>query len=417
MAAQQPQAGASPMAVPDVTVDLELKSRLASGHPWVYRNHVREGRRLNSGQWVRVRCGGFTAYGLWDARSAIAVRLFSRVAPPDAAWVAERVWEAWEGRAAIRATATSAYRWIYGEGDGLPGLVVDRYGDYAILQTYAESVQTLAPLAAAALRSCDPELRGALLRERPASDEADFDDEPTGRAEASPARLRLLWGEAPPADLVVQEHGLFFHADLYRGQKTGLFLDHRENRLLVERLVGGRTVLNCFAYTGGFSLYALRGGAAAVTSVDSGKGLAEATAANLALNPVAAARHHFVTDDCFALLDAYAKAGRRFQALILDPPSFARQKRSLHAAVRAYVRINSLALRCLEPGGLLISASCTSQVGPEQFRAMLAEAATQAQIRLQIIHEAGQPADHPVPAGFPEGRYLKLVVARHLPIP
>lgn len=417
MAVQQPQAGASPIAVPELTIDLELKSRLTNGHPWVYRNHVREGRRLPSGQWVRVRCGGFTAYGLWDARSAIAVRLFSRVAPPDAAWVAERVWEAWEGRAAIRATATSAYRWIYGEGDGLPGLVVDRYGDYAILQTYAESVQTLAPLVAAALRSCDPELRGVLLRERPAGNATDPDDEPTGRAEASPARLHLLWGEAPPADLVVQEHGLFFHADLYRGQKTGLFLDHRENRLLVEGLVGGRTVLNCFAYTGGFSLYALRGGAAAVTSVDSGKGLAEATAANLALNPVVAARHHFITDDCFAVLDAYAKAGRRFQALILDPPSFARQKRSLHAALRAYVRINSLALRCLEPGGLLISASCTSQVGPEQFRAMLAEAATQAQTRLQIIHEAGQPADHPVPAGFPEGRYLKLVVARHLPIP
>lgn len=402
------------MAIPEVVVDPELKTRLISGHPWVYRNHVREGRQLPSGQWVRLRCGGFVAYGLWDAQSAIAVRLFSRTAPPDADWIAERVWEAWEGRAAIRETETTAYRWVYGEGDGLPGLVVDRYGDYAVIQTYAESVQAIVPMVAAALRRCDPALRGVALRERPSADAPTYRDSDD---EAAPTRLRVLWGEAPPPDLVVQEHGLFFYADLYAGQKTGLFLDHRENRRTVEGLMRGRTVLNCFAYTGGFALYALRGGAAMVVSVDLGKGLAEATAANLALNRLNAGRHEFVTEDCFTLLDAYAKANRRFQAVILDPPSFARQKRHLYGALRAYVRINSLALRCLEPGGLLISASCTSQVSPEQFRNLLAEAGAQAHMRLQILHEAGQPADHPVPAGFPEGRYLKFVVARALPIP
>lgn len=404
------------MAIPEITVDPTLKARLAAGHPWVYRNHVRESERLASGQWVRLRCGGLTAFGLWDASSAIAVRVFSRHIAPDAAWTQERVWEAWEGRAALRdgAVPTSAYRWIYGEGDGLPGLVVDRYGDYAVIQTYADSLRALVPMVAPALRVCDPELRGALLRERPAAD-----DPATERAEADdapPARLRTLWGEAPPADLVVQEHGLRFHADLYQGQKTGLFLDHRENRRMVEGLAGGRSVLNCFAYTGGFSLYALRGGASEVVSVDIGKGLAEAAAANLALNGLDARRHRFITDDCFALLDGYARAGRRFDMVILDPPSFARQKSNLHTALRAYSRINSLAMRCLEPGGLLVSASCTSQVGAEQFRAMLGEAAGQAGTRLQIIHETGQPADHPVPAGFPEGRYLKFVVARALPL-
>jgi 23S rRNA (cytosine1962-C5)-methyltransferase len=395
------------MSIPELQVDPTIRARLAQGHPWVYRNHVREGRPLASGQWVRLRCGGLAVYGLWDAQSAIAVRVFSREEAPDGAWVAERVWEAWELRAGLRDSgATTAYRWIYGEGDGLPGLVVDRYGDYAVIQTYAESLSVVAPLVASALRACDPELRGALLRERPADDEAP--------AETTP-RLRVLWGEAPPDDLVVQEHGLFVHADLFQGQKTGLFLDQRENRRTVEGLAGGRTVLNCFAYTGAFSLYALRGGAAQVVSTDIGRGLAEATAANLALNRLDAARHSFVTEDSFALLDGYAKAGRRFQMVILDPPSFARQKSSLHAALRAYTRLNALALRCLEPGGLLVSASCTSQVSPEQFRGLLADAASQAQARLQIIHEAGQPADHPVPAGFPEGRYLKFVVARALP--
>jgi 23S rRNA (cytosine1962-C5)-methyltransferase len=405
------------MQLPELTVDPSIKGRLANGHPWVYRNHLRDGGRAASGQWVRLRCGGLTAYGLYDARSAIAVRVFSRLGAPDAAWAGERVWEAWEGRAALRdgGQPTTAYRWIYGEGDGIPGLVADRYGDYAVIQTYAESLRAVVPLVAPALRACDPDLRGAMLRERPADDDpaaGEDRDEPAG---APPPRLRTLWGEAPPEDLVVQEHGLRFHADLFHGQKTGLFLDHRENRRTVEGLAGGRSVLNCFAYTGGFSLYALRGGASQVVSADIGKGLAAAVDANLALNGLDAGRHRFVTDDCFALLDGYAKAGRRFDVVILDPPSFARQKSSLHAAVRAYTRLNALALRCLEPGGLLVSASCTSQVGPEQFRAMLGEAAGQAGVRLQVIHEAGQPADHPVPAGFPEGRYLKFVVARMLP--
>ncbi|PDW01717.1 class I SAM-dependent rRNA methyltransferase [Candidatus Viridilinea mediisalina] len=393
------------MTIPEIQVDSSIRSRLGQGHPWIYRNHVREGRNFASGQWVRVRCGGWSAYGLWDAESPIAVRLFSREQLPDATWIAERVWDAWELRASLRDHgATSAYRWIYGEGDGLPGLVVDRYGDYATIQTYAASVQTLVPMVATALRRCDPELRGVLLRER----------EPDAATEAASDTegMRLLWGEWPPNELVVQEHGLYLQANLFQGQKTGLFLDQRENRRTLEQFAGGRTILNCFAYTGAFSLYALRGGAAQVVSVDQGRGLAEAAAANLALNQLEAARHSFVTEDCFALLDGYAKAGRSFQLIILDPPSFARQKSNMHAAVRAYTRLNALALRCLEAGGLLVSASCTSQVSPEQFRSILADAALQAQVRLQLIHEAGQPLDHPVPACFPEGRYLKFVVAR-----
>ncbi len=355
---------------------------------------------------MRLRCGNFSAYGLWDEQSPIAVRIFSTQALPDQDWIAERVWEAWEGRAGLReGSATSAYRWIYGEGDGLPGLVADRYGDYALIQTYAASLQTLVMPVANAMRACDPSLRGVVLRERPAEEQ----EEPA-------SRLRILWGEPPPAELVVQEHGLYLYADLYRGQKTGLFLDQRENRQLIEGLAGGRSVLNCFAYTGGFSLYALRGGAAQVISADSGHGLAETAEANLRLNGLEVGRHSFVTEDCFALLDSYRRTGRRFQLIIVDPPSFARQKRSAHAAARAYVRLNALALACLETGGLLASASCTSQIGPEQFRDLLAEAASQARLRLQIIHEAGQPVDHPVPASFPEGRYLKFVVGRALPI-
>ncbi len=391
------------MTVADLQIDPAIRGKLAQGHPWIYRNHVREGQELRSGQWVRVRSGSLVAYGLWDAQSAIAVRIFSSKSVPDRAWFAERVWEAWELRATLRQSGTTtAYRWIYGEGDGIPGLVVDRYGDYAVIQSYAESLKVVIPMIVPALRACDHELRGILLRER---------EESEGEGTL---RTRLLWGEAPPDELVVQEHGLYVQADLYHGQKTGLFLDQRENRRTVEALAGGCSVLNCFAYTGAFSLYALRGGATQVISADIGRGLAEAAAANLALNRLDGSRHSFVTEDCFTMLERYHRMGQRFQLIILDPPSFARQKSSMHVALRAYTRLNALAMGCIEPGGLLISASCTSQVSPEQFRGMLADAASQSEMRLQIIHEAGQPVDHPVPVGFPEGRYLKFVVARAL---
>ncbi|EFO80675.1 SAM-dependent methyltransferase [Oscillochloris trichoides DG-6] len=396
--------------LPEITIDPSLRPRLQQGHPWIYRNHIAATERIRSGQWVRVRCGSWSAYGLWDATSPIAVRIFSRHVLPDADWFAERVWEAWELRAALRDTTlpTNAYRWIYGEGDALPGLVADRYGDYAVIHTYAESVAAIVPQVAAAMRSCDHDLRGVAWHPRSQGEEEG--------AEPRSASLRSVWGELPPRDLVVQEHGLFFHADLWHGQKTGLFLDQRENRRMVESLAAGRRVLNCFAYTGGFSLYALRGGAAEVISADIGRGLAEAAAQNVALNQLPAQRHQFVTEDCFALLDGYVKSERRFDLLILDPPSFARAKGSAHAAQRAYTRLNALAIRCIEPGGLLVTASCTSQIGPEAFRAMLAEVAATTQRRIQIIHEAGQPCDHPVPAAFPEGRYLKFLVARILPL-
>ncbi len=421
------------MNIPEITIDSSLRARLQQGHPWVYRNHVSGGEHLRSGQWVRVRCGGWIAYGLWDTRSAIAVRLFSRQAVPDADWIGERVWEAWESRAAIRNSIpnTSAYRWIYGEGDGLPGLVVDRYGDYAVIHTYAESVQAIVSQVATAMRGCDPELRGVSIHQRPQDDEEGDDSPSPPPASRSPAsrlpppasrplppasRLLPLWGDLPPDDLVIQEHGLYFRANLRQGQKTGLFLDQRENRQAIESLASGLTVLNCFAYTGGFSLYALRGGADVVTSVDSGRGLAEATADNIALNRLDARRHSFITEDCFSLLDGYVKTGQHFQMVILDPPSFARTKGSAYAAQRAYARLNTLAMRCVEPGGLLVTSSCTSQIAPEAFRSMLGEAAVAAQRRAQIIHEVGQPADHPVPVAFPEGRYLKFIIARVLPV-
>ena len=382
-----------------ITLELtkSLNQRLSQGHPWVYRNHVHAAPELPSGTWVRVRCGGFSAIGLWDAHSAIAIRLFSRRAVPDERWVADRVAAAWELRAPVRAGATSAYRWIYGASDGLPGIVVDLYDRFAVILTYAESVESLVPWVAEALHA-HTGLQGILWRP------------PAGAA------LRSLWGRLPPADLVVEEHGILYHADLQSGQKSGLYFDQRENRLALGPWCRGKEILDCFCYVGGFSLHALRGGATRVTACDAAGAAVEAAQGNMRLNGFDPGPHEFVKRDCFDLLQEFGDGGRRFDLVVLDPPSFARDRKSRPAAERAYIRLNRLALGCIRSGGLLASASCTSQVSPQAFRESLAKAARRADRRLIIVHEAGQAVDHPVPAHFPEARYLKFVVSLVVPV-
>ena len=385
------------MSVSTLHLPAALKSRLSRGHPWVYRNQVPGTSALASGDWVRVQCGGFAAFGLWDAESPIAIRLFSRHGIPDAAWIADRVTEAWEARAPVRATATTAYRWLFGESDGLPSLVVDLYGAFAVIRSYVASVAGLVPWLAEALHA-HTELAG-ILWQRPKSNP------------------QPLWGQPPPADLTVEENGLLFYADLKAGQKTGLYFDHRENRQTLATWCAGRSVLDCFCYTGAFGLYAARAGATSITACDAAEGAVEAAQRNFQLNGLASGRHSFLVGDCFDLLAQFAAEGRRFEVVILDPPSFARDRASRRAAVRAYVRLNRLALRCVAPSGLLASASCTSQVSADVFRQALAEAARREDRRLLILHDAGQAVDHPVPAGFPEARYLKFVVSRVLTVP
>jgi len=390
------------MRTPTIQLPLSLRKPLSEGHPWIYRDKLAPGLHYATGAWVQLECGDWSGWGLWDDTSPIAVRVFSQERVPDREWIGARVRDAWELRASLRQTATSAYRVVFGEGDGLPGIVVDLYGSYAVVAGYSPSVRGLLAPVVEALRAT-VELDGIV--ERLPRDEREGE-----------IKTRPLWGSAPPPDLVVEEHGLRFRADLNAGQKTGLFLDQRENRKFLEAHSFGRRVLNCFSYTGAFGVYAAWGGASEVVDCDIAPAAIADARANFALNGFNPNDYEFVVDDCFALLERYAREGRRFDLVILDPPSFATSRRQLHAALRAYTRINRLALACVEPGGLLASASCTSQVGPEQFRAMLADAARQAQRRLQIVNDAGQPIDHPVPVHFPEGRYLKFVVARVLPV-
>lgn len=377
--------------LPTLTLEPGLEPALRSGHPWLYRNHLPK-HTLTTGDWVRVQAGTAEAYGLYDDAGQIAVRLFGS-APPHGEWLEARVHDALTLRAQVIGPETSCYRLLYGEGDFLPGITVDRYGRFAVLKTYTASVAGLVPTVVRTL-SRALKLRGVLTR----------DD----------GELRSLWGELPPPELSVRENGLELLANLYDGQKTGLFLDHRDNRRTLERFTAGKRVLNLFSYTGTFSLYAARGGADQVTSVDVAPAATRDARRNFARNGFSPDAHTFLTADVFTLLGDYTKRGEQFGIVVLDPPSLARNKKSRFAALRAYEKLNAQALRCVAPGGLLATASCTAQVSPEDFRGVLAEAAARAGVRVQVIHEAGHAPDHPVPAGFPEGRYLKFVVARVL---
>jgi 23S rRNA (cytosine1962-C5)-methyltransferase len=383
---------------PCLELPRSLEGALALGHPWIYRDHVAPGVEPANGSWVRVRAGSFSAFALWDSRSPIALRVFSREKAPDSSWFKARLEEALALRAPLAASETDAYRLLYGEADGVPGLTVDVYGRYAVVVTYADSLERVVPLAVDALQSV-LKLDGVVKRRRASADDAE--------------RFRLLAGREPPRPLLISEGGMRLGADLHSGQKTGLFLDHRENRAYIRDIAAGRSVLNLFSYTGAFSLAAALGGAVRVTSVDSAAPAMAMAHDNLKYNGVPASLHQAVVADVFEYL---AGGAERFDIVISDPPSFASSQGQLFAALRAYTRLHALCLARVVPGGFFAAASCTAQVSPEAFRQTLAEAAARARVRLQLVRDAGHALDHPVLIGHPEGRYLKFMVARVLPL-
>ena len=377
------------MKAATLRLDPALESALASGHPWIYRNHL-PAHGLETGDWVRLQAGATRAVGVYDAEGQVAVRLFARERVPGTGDLAARVQEALALRRRFVPSETDAYRLVFGEGDFLPGLVADRYGRFVVVKTYSEGVQrAVLPGVVKAL--------GRALRTR-------------GIVRRDAAGLHPLYGEAPPPKLTVRERGLRFVANLHRGQKTGLFLDQRENRQKVRELAAGARVLNLFAYNGGFSVYALAGGAAFARSVDVSEGALADARENARLNGHAD-RHEAVRADVFEFLNVHEET---YDLVVLDPPALAKKRGQLRSALRAYARLNAGALRRVRAGGLLATASCTAQVSPAAFREALAEAARRAGVRTQIVHEAGHAPDHPLRPEFPEGRYLKFAVLRVL---
>lgn len=369
---------------------------LASGHPWVYRDHV--GRfQAPTGSWVRVKAGSFEGFGLWDADSPIAVRIFSTQGPVDDAWIRARVLEAVSLRADLPARGVTGYRAIFGEADQLPGIVVDVYADFAVVVSYSRSLGGLLPVVARTVAEALG-LRGVVRRKK----------------EDGAVQLLPLWGEMPPAEILVEEFGMKLIAELHAGQKTGLFFDHRDNRAFVRKRARGLRVLNLFSYTGGFSVAAALGGAASVTSVDIAAPAIETSKRNFEVNGLAEFPHDAIAMDVFDFMEEARKQGKKFDLVISDPPSFAHSRDQLKAAEKAYRKLMALGLSVTAPGGLFCAASCTSQLGPPQFAKAIADAARKARVRLQVIADVGHAADHPVAIGHQEGRYLKFVAGRVL---
>lgn len=370
------------------------------GHPWVYREGIlRPPKGLASGAAVELldEEGGFLARGLWDAASPIAVRVIDRDRGPalDAAALGARVVRAIERRDGRFDEQTTAYRLCNGEGDRAPGLVIDRYGEVAVLRLDTDAwephlagvVRAIAkPLAARGVRSIGKRVAG------------------DGK------KLERVEGPAPPDRVIVREHGMAMEVDLSHGQKTGAFLDQRENRARVRALARGkRRVLNLFSYAGGFSIAAALGGAERVTSVDVAAAAHATAQRTFRANGVDPTAHAFVSADVFAFLEQARARGERFDLVISDPPSFAPSERARPRATQAYRRLHAAVASVLADGGVLCASSCSSHVNAEDFVATLDDAALgRSDLRLCDLY--GQPEDHPSLPAWAEGRYLKFAV-------
>jgi 23S rRNA (cytosine1962-C5)-methyltransferase len=380
------------------TLRKSLERALVSGHPWVFREALTDFDAA-PGEVVTVRDGRgrFVARGIADG-GAIGVRVFAtRDEPVDARLLAVRVREAAALRARVVPADTDAYRLVHGEGDRLPGFVCDVYGAYATVQLDGAGAEAwrgpfldaLAPVLA------ERGVETVLVR--------------TGRRAAR--TVECVRGPQPPPLVAVRERGMTLLVDLVGGQKTGLFLDHRESRAEVRGLARGARVLNLYGYTGGFSIAAGLGGAAGVTTVDIAPRAIELAEETWRRNGLPDT-HRAVVSDVPEFLAAAAARGERWDVVVCDPPSFAPSERALAAALEGYRSLHRACLKVLAPGGLYVAASCSSHVDRDDFDATLRDVPLRPGAVLQVLSRGGGAADHPRLSAFPEGDYLKVVVAR-----
>jgi len=372
-------------------------------HPWLFAGAIAHlNGRANSGDTVEIvtEDGRPLGRAAFSPKSQIRARLwtFDPEEIIDDAFFKRRVGQAVERRRALPELAVQqGLRLIHAESDGLPGVIADQYGDTVVLQ-----------LTSAGAEKWRKAIVGALHKATGCARIFERSDSDVRRLEGLEPVTGWLLGEAPQTPLTIDEHGVRLGIDIEGGHKTGFYLDQRENRLLLRTLASGKSVLNCFCYTGGFSLQALAGDAAEVLSIDSsGPALAQAEA-NLARNPqLPAARAQWLEADVFQALRGFRKEGRQFDMVVLDPPKFAPSAAHAERAARAYKDINMFGFRVLKPGGLLMTYSCSGGVGLDLFQKIVADAALDAGREARIVRRLAGSADHPVALSFPEGEYLK----------
>jgi 23S rRNA (cytosine1962-C5)-methyltransferase len=383
---------------------------IRDGHPWLFDQSIR--RRSRDGRTgdlavIYDRKNRFLAVGLYDPDSPIRVRILQQGEPAriNRGWFEQQIGEAVARRRPLLTDQTNGCRLIHGENDGLPGLVVDRYGETCVMKLYTAAWLPHLPAVVAALETAVQPERLLLRLSRALQSQP---EQLHGLADGI-----LLQGAALTGPVLFQENGLTFAVDVVAGQKTGFFLDQRDNRARVEKLAAGKRVLNVFAYTGGFSLYAARGGATEVVSLDISQPALANAMRNFKLNraheAVAAAEHELLVGDAFLTMKQLIANRRRFEMVIIDPPAFAKRQEEVERAVSAYGRLVRLGLQLLRPGGVLVMASCSSRVSAEQFFGVVHQAAVEVGRPLQEIERTGHALDHPI--RFPEGAYLKCLFA------
>ncbi len=371
-------------------------------HPWVFSGAVQQmDEGIEEGEVVRVvtSSGDFIAVGHYQIGS-IAVRVLSfRDVEIDGEFWYSRLKSALEMRRSIGIAdnpQNNTYRLVHGEGDLLPGLVIDVYGKTAVMQAHSVGMHvSRVQIAEQLMEVMEGRIENIYYKsETTLPYKADLGQE-----------NGFIFGGSD--DNTAIENGLMFYVDWLRGQKTGFFVDQRDNRSLLEKFARNKTVLNMFCYTGGFSFYAMRGGAKLVHSVDSSAKAIELTNRNVALNFPGDMRHQAFCEDAFKYLE---EAGGNYDLIILDPPAFAKHRGALHNALKGYIRLNNKALQKIQPGGILFTFSCSQVVTKEHFRNAVFTAAAQAGRKVRILHQLHQPADHPINIFHPEGEYLKGVV-------
>ncbi|MGP2602592.1 23S rRNA (cytosine(1962)-C(5))-methyltransferase RlmI [Serratia ureilytica] len=376
-------------------------------HPWVFSGAVQrvEGKAL-SGETIDIldSQGKWLARGAYSPESQIRARVwtFQQDEEINIDFFIRRLQQAqsWRDWVAQR-DGLDGYRLIASESDGLPGITIDRFQNFLVLQLLSAGAEYQRPALLSALQHCYPECSIY-----------DRSDVAVRKKEGLPLAQGPVLGDLPPELLPITEHGMKLLVDIQQGHKTGFYLDQRDSRLAARNYSAGRRVLNCFSYTGAFAVSALMGGCAQVISVDTSQAALDIARQNVELNKLELNKAEFVRDDVFQLLRNYRAQGEKFDLIIMDPPKFVENKNQLASACRGYKDINMLALQLLNPGGILLSFSCSGLMPTDLFQKILADAAVDAGRDVQFIEQFRQAADHPVIATYPEGLYLKGFACR-----
>ncbi|MFN8627416.1 MAG: class I SAM-dependent rRNA methyltransferase [Candidatus Binatia bacterium] len=390
------------MSEPTVRLKPRKERPVLLGHPWIFSGAIAHiDHRWEAGRIVSVHdaSGAFLGRGYVNPRCPITVRLLTRSDEPiDAAFIEQRVATASSLRRAVVPAGTDAYRLLNGEGDGLPGVIADVYGSILVLQCLTAGAARLKPLLLTALHAV---LSPAGIYERSTGN--------VRREEGLEPAEGVIAGHVAAECVPIREHGLSFLVDPRMGQKTGFFLDQRDNRLLARQLAGGRSVLNAFAYTGAFAVHAAAGGGRHVVSVESSSRALALARRNWAANALDPGIGEFVEADVFRYL---RDVDRRYDLLILDPPALVKRRQELARGARAYKDLHLWALRRTAPGGLVMTFSCSQHVSADLFWKIAHGAAVDAQRNVQVLHHLGPGADHPTRLAHPEGEYLKGLLLR-----